>query len=77
MKTLTLKNLNSFKTKGTTTYVVGNRAYTIFQCEDESWGCNFYLDGQLVDVSFGDMLLREVKEEIVIVANYHMLGHYN
>jgi len=72
MKTITLQNLKSFKTKGTKTYVISNREYSIFQCEDESFGCNFFKDGELIDVSSGDMLLREVKEEIVLVAN-----HYN
>ena len=73
MKT-TKQNLNSFKLKGTSTYVIGNRAYEIFQAEDESWGCNFYEDGQLIDVSGGngqELLLREVKEEIVDIANYY------
>ena len=68
---ITSKNLNSFKTKGTKTYTINNRRYEVFQCEDLPWGVNFYEGGQLTDVSRGEMLLREVKEEIIIVANYY------
>ena len=69
MKTLTLQNLNSFKIKGTKTYVIAQNTFEIFQREDADWGVNFFESGELVDVIYGEMLLRECKEMIVAVVN--------